>query len=119
MLTSPKDLHTPATSHLRRQVVPWLCLLLAIAVATAALQLVAAAVPVNPGTTAVSFAAPDSVASLSPSSNARSAPQQAVQCDEMSSRVAVDVLVSMTMEDLRYLESTLCQNHDLQEHPDF
>jgi hypothetical protein len=120
MLTSPKDLQTAATALLRRQAVPWLCLLLAIAIAiaTATLQPVAAAVPVNTGATAVTFAAPESLASLSPSSSARSTPQQAVQC-EMSNRVAVDVLVSMTVENLRYLESTLCQNQALQEHPDF
>jgi hypothetical protein len=148
MLTNPNDLLTPIpmsgrvsghaqarptftadrTSGLQRNVVPWLCLLLAIATITAALQLVAAAVPVSTGSATDSFAEldlalpPTLPSGAMPLTRANALPadtgQRPVQCDEVSNHVAADVLVAMTTEELRYLESTLCQTLGLPEHSD-
>ena len=75
----------------------WLCLLLAVTTVAVALQLAVAAVLTSDDS------APASVATMAPGNNTFE------QCD-MGTRIPADVLVAMTMDELLYLQSSLCPN---------
>ena len=104
-----------------RRVLPWLCILVVAATVTIALQLAAQAIPTTQASATVHInsdhAGRDNDARAQGSMQTRLLPTTAPdastgaalfrQCD-LGARVPSDVLVTMTMAELVYLEDTLC-----------
>jgi hypothetical protein len=114
------------TSWIASAAIPWLCLLVAVWFLAFAFQLAVG----SHTSDAVNLSAANATtgaASLIPNRSQTATSTIAAhderadastheECDDMRKRLPSDVLVAMTMEDLKYLESTLCQSSSDPDH---
>jgi hypothetical protein len=113
-------------SHVARAALPWLCLLIAVSSLALVFQLAVEAHPLNAGSPSVGEATDSETSGVPNRSQPVTLPVAPYddgtnvsvqgQCYDMSKRFPADVLVSMTMEELNYLESTLCPSSFDTEH---
>jgi hypothetical protein len=86
----------------------WLCLLAAIWILAFVFDVAVGAHTSDAGRLSIAPNSSQTATSSSAADDEHTDASNQEECNEMSKRLPPEVLVAMTMEELRYLESTLC-----------